>query len=296
MTVEASQDFSSVTRLSRDLAKAAETMTTQEARFLVDLYYQMQDQRIRVHAQIREMAKIAEPHSVFGWLADQSETLENQIKRALGRFVSKHEIGPWLTATCGIGDVIAAGLIAHIDIEKAPTAGHIWSYAGIVPGQVWEKGQKRPWNADLKRLTYLIGESFVKLQANENSYYSKIFADRKAQEWRKNLAGEFSSLATASLEKKNFGDDTFAKKWLTGMYCGIDTTKSPMVGIDATPDRPGIKMLPPAHVHARARRYAVKLFLAHFQQRWFEIHFGRPAPLPYPIAHMGHAHVIEPNH
>ena len=52
--------------------------------------------------------------------------------------------------------------------------------------------------------------------------------------------------------------------------------------------------LPPAQIDARARRYAVKLFLVHFHERWYEMEFGKPAPLSYPIAHMGHTHVVHP--
>jgi hypothetical protein len=43
-------------------------------------------------------------------------------------------------------------LLARIDIVKAPTAGHIWRYAGLDPTVRWNKGEKRPWNAGLKVL------------------------------------------------------------------------------------------------------------------------------------------------
>jgi hypothetical protein len=51
-------------------------------------------------------------------------------------------------------------------------------------------------------------------------------------------------------------------------------------------------MLPPAHVHARARRWVVKLFLSHFHAEWFQKHYGKPAPLPYAIDILKHAHLI----
>jgi len=50
--------------------------------------------------------------------------------------------------------------------------------------------------------------------------------------------------------------------------------------------------LPPAHIHARAKRYAVKLFLSHWHHKAYEFHFGKPPPFPYPIAFLGHAHFI----
>ena len=51
---------------------------------------------------------------------------------------------------------------------------------------------------------------------------------------------------------------------------------------------------PPAHIHARAKRFAVKIFISNLHEVWFEKHFGRPAPAPYPFAHLGHTHKIDP--
>ena len=39
----------------------------------------------------------------------------------------------------------------------------------------------------------------------------------------------------------------------------------------------------------------MKLFLSHLHGEMHRRILGREPPLPYPIAHMGHAHVIEPN-
>src|SRR5215467_2978497 len=103
-----------VDRLARDLVKAATTLSDREARFLVDAYYTMQEDRKRAHNQLRNMAD--EPHAVIDWLAAQHETLESQIRRALDVYSDAHPVGQWLKSLHGIGPVIAAGLLAHIDI------------------------------------------------------------------------------------------------------------------------------------------------------------------------------------
>src|SRR5215213_10490270 len=70
MSEEVSRDHRSpVTRLSRDLVQAATTLTEDEARYLVDAYYLMQDDRKRAHNQVKAIE--AEPHSLIAWLADQ---------------------------------------------------------------------------------------------------------------------------------------------------------------------------------------------------------------------------------
>ena len=72
---------SSVETLSKDLRNAAITMTDDEARFLVDSYYQMQGNRIRANNQIRQIGE--EPHDILFWLSTQSTVLEKNVKAAL---------------------------------------------------------------------------------------------------------------------------------------------------------------------------------------------------------------------
>ena len=259
-----------LSRLSKDIAAGARLLTRDEARFLVDAYYMMQENRIRTAAQERSLQEGAEPNGVLTWLKEQDAMLEKQIARALDKYSAASPVGEWARSVCGIGPVIAAGLLAHIDIERAPTAGHIWAYAGLDPTKKWEKGQKRPWNASLKTLCWKIGESFVKVKANENDVYGKIYDARKAVETEKNARKEFAAQAAAVLERKKIGKDT-------------DAYKAYSQG-----------MLPPAHIHARAKRYAVKLFLAHFHEVAYRDFFKTDPPLPYAIAIQGHAHVNKP--
>ena len=171
---------------------------------------------------------------------------------------------------CGIGPVIAAGLLAHIDIERAPTVGHIWNFAGLNPDQEWSKGQKRPWNAKLKTLCWKIGQSFVKVSNNDKDFYGKIYQERKAYESALNEAGEYAEQARAKLEKFKIGKDTESYKWYSE------------------------GKLPPAHIQQRAERYAVKLFLSHLHEIWYREHYGTEPPKPFAIAQLEHAHYISP--
>ena len=297
-------DLTPIQRLTRDLRTAAITLTDTEARFLVDSYYMMQDQRIRADGQIRSMvsAEKPEPHAVLSWLSQQSSDLENQGKGALDKYVKHHMMGDWLYNIVGIGPVISAGILAHIDIDKAPTAGHIMSYAGLVEGQTWEKGQKRPWNAQLKTLFYKVGESFVKFSGHPDCFYGKYWRERKDDEIARNCAGRFADQATRALAAKNFGATTDARAWYSGCFTGdaarqifaadADVRLKLFAKLKGAPGS-GIPMLPPAHIHARARRATVKLFISHMHAKWFERATGRKAPEPYAIAILGHAHKIE---
>ncbi len=263
-------NFEPINKLTRDLRTAAETLSQQEARFLVNSYYQIQEYRKAAFSQERALTDGAKPHATFTWLAENMEKLERQIERALDAYSAIHPVGQWSRSVRGIGPVIAAGLLAHIDIERAPTVGHIWSFAGLNPTAEWKKGEKRPWNADLKVLCWKIGESFVKVCNRDDAYYGNVYQVRKEKEQELNERGAFADQAKAKLERFKIGKDT-------------DAYKAYSQG-----------RLPPAHVHARAKRYAVKLFLAHWHHVAYVERFKKDPPAPYPIAVLQHAHFIAP--
>ncbi len=291
-----------VERLGRDIRSAATTLTHDEARFLVDAYYTMQDGRIRAEGQIRSIDKgeKPEPHMILDWLAIQNRTLEDQIKTALDRYSLASPVGEWARSIIGVGPVIAAGLLAHIDITRAPTVGHIWAFAGLDPTKSWEKKTRRPWNAKLKVLCWKLGESFTKQQNNKADIYGKVFVERKAYETAKNLNGDYADQAAHSLETKNFKPSTLAWWWYSAMLtpaAAAELQKMQQPSVAAAKKLhekhgPGVAMLPPGRINLRAQRYAVKLFLAHLHEVWFKDFYGEAPPLPYPIAHLGHAHHI----
>lgn len=261
-------DFEPVLRLSKDLKNVSKILSKQEARYLVDTYYLIQDQRKRADNQIRAFTESGEPHDVIDWLSANTRTLENQIKRALDAFSSASEIGVWSRSVIGIGPVIAAGLIAHIDIEKAKTAGSIWRYAGLDPSLEWKKGEKRPWNASLKVLCWKIGESFVKVSGKEDSLYGRLYIQRKERDTELSEAGEYADYAIARASKVGKNTEAY-KAYVQGK-------------------------LPKGQIHARAKRYAVKIFLSHYHEKLWELTYGEAYPrAPYPIDRLGHVTKIE---
>jgi len=258
-----------IKRLNKDLRQAAKTLTATEARFLVDAFYQMQRDRIRAAHQARTLAEAGEPNLMLGWLFENTGVLERNIKTALGAYSQSNPVGRWAESIIGIGPVISAGLLAHIDITKAPTVGHIWRFAGLDPTVVWSEGKKRPWNGALKRLCWIIGESFTKQSGHAEDFYGKIYLARKAQEESKNANHDFADQAAKALTTKKWVKDTQTKAAYTE------------------------GLLPQARIHLRAQRYAVKLFLSHWQTVAYRQHYGTMPPKPYVISHLGHAHEIQ---
>lgn len=259
-------------RARRDIKQAAATMTTDEVRYLVDLYYTAQNYRITAQSRIRRTVETEEPHAMLGWTFGAFETVEAEIKKALDIY-TQHEVtgvGLWLRSITGIGPVIAAGLLAHKFPGHDETVGRTWAFAGLDPSKVWAAGQKRPWNADLKVICFHAGESFVKMQGRKTDYYGRLYAERKLYEARRNEGGELADQAETVLKAKRIGKETVA-------YASYSTGK-----------------LPAAHIHARARRWTVKLMLAHYHAVSYYLTNGRLPPRPYVITHLGHVDELAP--
>lgn len=264
------QGLEAVERLSRDIRAAARLLRPDEARYFVSTYYEVQEQRIRAAAQVRASQEAGEPNELLVYAERQYASLERNAKNALQAYAEEHEVGRWSLSITGIGPVIAAGLLAHIDIGKAPTVGHIWRFAGLDPTLRWNKGEKRPWNAALKTLCWKVGESFVKTSGHKDEIYGSVYRERKEREIARNEAGDFAEQAAQSLAEKKFRTDTVARQW-------YDQGK-----------------LPPARIHLRAQRYAVKLFLSHWHHVAYEAEFGTPPPKPYVLTQLDHAHYVAP--
>ena len=305
--------------MTRDLKKSSSSLKKPEVRFLVDAYYRMQEKRIQYASQIRTMEEYGEPHELLTWFYEQALTLEKQIAGALDAYSMSNTVGQWMRSIPGIGPVIAAGFMAHLDIapwrchnvalkgtknlpctaekgactdncghEPINYAGQWHTFAGLNPRIQWEKKTRRPWNTALKTLCYKLGESFVKVQNHKDDFYGQIFVERKSQEWERNFNGENAKAAELAL-KKNIGKNTNAYKWYSGAVSSKwarseweSEKKGQKFGGATLPKKAitedGTPMLPPAHIHARARRYVAKLFLFHLHQVMWEVEQGESPP------------------
>jgi hypothetical protein len=256
--------------LRKDLRELARSLTIPQVRYVVDCYYQWQRFRIAAGNQVAALSKAAEPHAVIQWTQGRQLALEKDVQAVLDAYSLSEPsgMGRWARGVCGVGPVLASGLVAHIDITRSPTVGHIWAFAGLDPTRKWEPGTKRPWNASLKVLCWKLGQSFVKVQGRPADVYGKVYAARKRLEQERNAEGRFADQAAVALKRLKREDTVARTHYQDGK-------------------------LPPGHIDARARRYAVKAFLADYHGVAYEKHYGKPPPLPYPIAQLGHVHLID---
>lgn len=261
--------FDTVEAMGRATGMLAGQLDRGGAGSLVQLYYTWQEHRIALGNQTAALQEGGSPAApVVGHFYAQVHTLEQQMVRALGAWAKSTPEGRWALEQKGVGPVLTAGLGTHIDITRAPTVGHIWRFAGLDPTVTWGKGEKRPWNAKLKVLCWKLSDSFVKVSGRPGAYYGQVYRSRKALEVERDSRLLFADQAARSLATKNIRDAGLRETYESGH-------------------------LPAGRLDARARRYAVKLFLAHYHEVARKA-AGLDVPLPYAIAHLQHVHKIDP--
>lgn len=253
--------------LTRDIRSMTVNFDQRSVRDLVSTYYDLQKLRIMTNNRTKALQKAGSPHELVEYYTKQMHNLESGLVKPLNSFANQFEVGRWALSQYGIGPVLAAGLLAHIDISKAPTAGSVWRYAGLDPTTKWETGQKRPWNAELKTLTWKIGQSFMKFSGRDQCFYGHLYKMDKARRVEKNEAGDYAEFAARILATKNFKANQTKSVLQTGK-------------------------LSDGQIDAQARRFAVKIFLSHYHAVAYQEHHGKPAPRPYIIEHGGHVHEI----
>jgi len=318
----------SVFRLSKDLRKAAEKLGDREIRYLVDSYYAIQKYRKGVREQIRSMEKAEEPIEILSYIFKQSAILENQIKAALDRWTNARKIGRWCRSHKGVGPIITAGLLAHIDIRKAPTLGHILRFGGLDPTLVWNSSAKAKeyvkevigakkdiTRDDVIKLSEVSSVSKKRLlregwDEEKKKFTKKLLEDSVCKRpYNADLKQLWWKMADCFVKFHKKEDCFYGKLYAerkeleiknneSGKYAGIakETLETKNIKDPDTRKAYESGKLPDGRIDLRARRYAAKIFLSHLHHAMYLDTFKKEPPVPFAFTKSGgdHAHYIEP--
>lgn len=134
-------EFALINKMKRDaldkIGFDPANMKKEETRFLVTSYYAIQKARLQLEGRKRALDALDSSTSMVKFIHSGLSNSESNIKKMLGIYSASQPIGRWAESIPGVGPVISSALISHIDIEKAPTVGRIWRFAGLDPTSEW---------------------------------------------------------------------------------------------------------------------------------------------------------------
>jgi hypothetical protein len=316
-----------VLKLNKDLAASVKLMSPREVRYLVDTYYSFQKVRIRAGNQEKALTKSEEPHEVLKWLRMNGQYLESQIAAALAVYAQEQRLCRWVMSIKGLKHILACGLYANLDLNRAFTASHIWRFCGLDPSSVWlgsEKGEKLVNKHIANRLEGMPLIAAVALELHRKAEYverdcihNAKFNKRKT--WNHEDLRKVAALCPynrtmkvicwkigSSFNMLRNKDDCFYGKMLAIRHSEMDALNA-SGGMKEKADAAlaagrykkvkVIKVLkegrmPDGWVFGTAKRIVVKTFLFHYYQRGREL-MGLPWVKPYSIVHQGHADFMD---
>lgn len=297
---------------TKDIRSAAIDMSNREARFMVEDFYRWVGlaQSSRDHRRILDKENLV--NDSIGFMTKQIRNMRDQYRDILDIWSEQFPSAKWAKSIRGVGPVISAGLAAYVDIDKCHNISSLWKYAGQTPnsrpmtlieldvliqqamdqygrditedhviwiaqqvgkdeekllafskskyrGLTWSKFTRAirypTYNKMLKRIMTSTGNCFIK----HPSLYHDLYMARKHKEIAANALGQYEKVARTQFERFNYQPGTYA-------YDAYSTGK-----------------LPESHIIARAKRHAVKIFLAHYYMVTYYLKYEEMPPDVYAL-------------
>ncbi len=245
--------------IKQDIVKNVNGFTRQDAKFLYSAFKDIQKNRV----EWQNRAK-ASNSALAQFLADIFMQIEEAIKYINKEYCDAHPIASYLNENIyALGPGLITGLMAYLDIEKAPNISCFWRFAGLDPTIKWEKGKKRPFCSELKTICWLAVKSFIKHKNNSKCVYGRLYERFKKEEIEKNEKGKNAEYCKEYIKNHKKLTANQKKYYLQGK-------------------------LPPAHIESRAIRKVAKALLSDIWLYMYEHTYNKKAPLPYALVELGH--------
>ena len=231
-----------------------------EIRFLIENFYDIQDNRIRADGRSRAWKQVykmkdTEQKVYRDNIGERFKGIEEWIYKELNSKVKAHPLwDAWLKHVKGIGPALAGGYLAWIgDIGRFETISALHAYMGLHCDENGKavrkrKGVQANWHQRLKMHAWKTAKAFVKTNGKYRGFY-----DRTKKKYQK----------AHPKEVKIKIDGTMRTLYTKG------------------------------HIDNMAMRKTVKLFISHLWLQWRTLE-GFPTRSPYPLEQLGHTTFIEP--
>ena len=310
-------DFTSLVELikAESLSKKLKTQmlelsnpSKQEVRMLVNLFYQMQDNRKAIREMIRSIEGDESKKMnviIMEWVLKNLAVVEKGIQDCLEIVCQASEPGRWLLQIKGIGPVLAAGCLAYFDVKDANYATNWISYAGLNDnnrpfiGRVGATAIINEIVGDCKEITDdMVVEIAAKTKWKYTYLTTKAYHDElgwsksdliaacakipynrtlKCHMWKIGKSFQWLCNDSESLYGRLFSERRVLEtaKNENGDYAmqAVEILKAKKIGKHTEAYKCySHGRLPKAHITARAMRYVEKIFISHLYEECYRVY------------------------
>jgi hypothetical protein len=227
---------------------------------------QLSIEKVRVRSQVRKthLALQGKSDIETDKLVDKLLEIEDYLDGRVAGIIINHPAYPWFSKVKGVGKENIGKVVATIDIKKADTISSLWKYGGfdVVNGKAPKRekgGGKLTYNSQLRSMCWRLGSSLMRAKGKFYDYYE---SQKRMYVESYNNHG-IKIVPTNQLPKKD--NKHYEPK----------------------------EMITEGHLHNRALRKMIKLFLACLWIEWRKAE-GLEVTKPYAIDKLGHDHYISP--
>lgn len=236
------------------------------------MYYDFQSQRIqtqlRIGASKKEHFLSDDDLSIYGitTIFENASSFEKDLEKLITKQLKNHALyNQYLALIRGIGPILAAGLIAYIgDIERFKHVSSLWQYCGYGMNRYCENCKKPTW----VEVEYDTGTLAKKLHPLESCSICKgdtiPIVQSRISGYQSNWNDKLKVLAWKA--GTSFVKQPAAKSKYRKLYDKIKKQEHKQ-----HPKKIKVKtktLYNDGHLHNRAMRKVVKIFLAHLWQTW----------------------------
>lgn len=329
-------------KMSKDVKTKLVNCTPEDIKYVVQMYYQIQDFRINAGGKLRaiEQSKAAaskasddgETHlDLMQWIYNNMLGIEHEIQKALDIWTDNDTVASWLKQITGIGPVISAGLVANLDITKASSVGHFYSYCGL-------NDNNDPWLGEKKARAIVDDVIPVKKKTLDTSDILAVAqhpdCKRSVEKlcryaWDEKKQKYTRDALIKGLSKLQYNKDLKVLLWKAGQsFMKVSNNPKSLYGRIYKEKRASEKLkseaglfadqaaagyercknsknkavleaykagkLPDGHIIARSTRYACKFLVSHLFEEMWRVKYNTEAPRLYVHEYLGHVDYVEP--
>lgn len=129
-------EMQGLVELPEQVLKSSALLTRDQLRFIMSIYYHIQEYRRSLENQIPSVLQGLEGETldippVIDWVVREIYNTEISIEKIAEAYTDSNPVTRWAKSIIGVSPIVAAGLVAEFDISRTRHANQFFTYCGL---------------------------------------------------------------------------------------------------------------------------------------------------------------------